>query len=196
MSTITRFDSPRRRLSSQQAETVGKLTDAALEVLREKGSPGLTVREVARRARVAAATAYTYFSSKEHLVVEVFWRRLVALPEQEQVARSTQADRVVTVLRQVALLVADEPALASATTASLLGVDPEVEQLRIHVGLEIRRRLTTALEGPGDPEAYDPRVLDALQTVYSGALLHAGLGYSTYEQMADSIEFSARRILD
>ena len=35
---------------------------------------------VAAEAGVGAATAYTYFSSKEHLVAEVFWRRLAASP--------------------------------------------------------------------------------------------------------------------
>ena len=40
----------------------------------------LTVRNVARRAGVAPATAYTYFASKDHLVAEVFWRRLRGPP--------------------------------------------------------------------------------------------------------------------
>ncbi|WP_333619459.1 TetR/AcrR family transcriptional regulator [Dietzia sp.] len=195
MSTPTRHESPRRRLSDQQAGTVDRLTEAALEVLREKGTTGLTVREVAKRARVAAATAYTYFSSKDHVVVEVFWRRLHSLPEVDLEGEGDAADRVVIVLRQVALLVADEPELASATTASLLGADPEVEHLRIEVGVEIRRRLMAALAGNGGTEAVDERVLEALESVYSGALLRAGLGYSTYEQMADSVEFAARTIL-
>ena len=67
---------PRRHLSDRQARTVERLTEAAVDELREVGYPGLTVRAVARRAGVAPATAYTYFASKEHLVAEVFWRRL------------------------------------------------------------------------------------------------------------------------
>lgn len=191
MSTSTKFESPRRRLSDQQAETVAKLTAAALEVLRDKGHSGLTVREVAKTARVAPATAYTYFSSKEHLVVEVFWRRLSELPESEEESGSA-ADRTVLVLRQVALLVADEPELASATTASLLGPDAEVDHLRTQVGIEIRRRLLRALDGAEQ----DMRTVETLEMIYSGALLRAGMGYSTYEEMADSIEFAARKILE
>lgn len=191
MSTPTKFQSPRRRLSDQQAETVAKLTSAALDVLRDKGHAGLTVREVAKRARVAAATAYTYFSSKEHLVVEVFWRRLDELPEAEDAGKGP-ADRAVMVLRQVALLVADEPELASATTTSLLGPDAEVDHLRTQVGIEIRRRLLRAL---GEEDG-DIQVVEALEMVYSGALLRAGMGYSTYEEMADSIEFAARKLLE
>ena len=51
---------------------------AALVELRVSGYDGLTVRNVARRAEVAPATAYSYFGSKDHLVAEVFWRRFQA----------------------------------------------------------------------------------------------------------------------
>ena len=54
------------------------LTEAAVAELIETGYAALTVRNVARRAGVAPATAYTYFASKEHLVAEVFWRRFSA----------------------------------------------------------------------------------------------------------------------
>ncbi|WP_258008604.1 helix-turn-helix domain-containing protein, partial [Rhodococcus sp. ENV425] len=60
------LESTRRRLTEKQADTVDRLTRAAVEVLREEGFAGLTVRNVAARAGVAPATAYTYFSSKEH----------------------------------------------------------------------------------------------------------------------------------
>lgn len=80
MSGKTKFESTRRRLTQQQAETVDRLTAAAITVLRDKGFADLTVRMVAAEAGVAAATAYTYFSSKSHLVAELFWRRLDAVP--------------------------------------------------------------------------------------------------------------------
>ncbi len=74
MSSPVSQESTRRRLTQQQAETVTRLTDAAVEVLNTEGFDGLTVRTVAKLAGVAPATAYTYFSSKSHLVAEVFWR--------------------------------------------------------------------------------------------------------------------------
>ena len=52
-------------------------------------------------------------------------------------------------LRHIALLVADEPELAGAVTNALLGKDPDVEHLRLRIGREINKRLTTAL-GPDD----------------------------------------------
>ncbi|MCL2534842.1 MAG: TetR/AcrR family transcriptional regulator, partial [Nocardiaceae bacterium] len=51
------YESTRRRLTSKQAETVSRLTQCAVEVLREKGFAGLTVRLVAAQAGVAPATA-------------------------------------------------------------------------------------------------------------------------------------------
>ena len=45
---------------------------AGVEMLRETSYADLTVRAVAARAKVAPATAYTYFSSKNHLIAEVY----------------------------------------------------------------------------------------------------------------------------
>jgi cytochrome P450 len=59
MSGNVMTESTRRRLTDRQADTVRRLTDAAVEEARETGFDGLTVRGVARRAGVAPATAYT-----------------------------------------------------------------------------------------------------------------------------------------
>ncbi|HJT93039.1 MAG TPA: TetR family transcriptional regulator, partial [Mycobacterium sp.] len=74
------LESTRRRLTAKQADTVDRLGQAAVEILGRDGFAGLTMRRVAAEAGVGAATAYTYFSSKEHLVAEVFWRRLASSP--------------------------------------------------------------------------------------------------------------------
>src|SRR6202008_2617449 len=72
------LESTRRRLTAKQADTVDRLGRAAVDLLSREGFAGLTVRRGAGEAGVGAATAYTYFSSKEHLVAEVFWRRLAS----------------------------------------------------------------------------------------------------------------------
>lgn len=189
MSSDVRFESTRRRLNGQQAETVDRLTAAAVEVLREKGAGGLAVRAVAARAGVAPATAYTYFSSKGHLTAEVFWRRL-GDHAPEPPSGGSPVERVVAVLRGVALLMSDEPELAAAVTAALLGDDPEVSHLRVRIGADIRRRIVAALGDDADDE-----VVNALEMVYAGALVRAGMGYGTYSDMADGIESAARLIL-
>ncbi|MFC9789910.1 TetR/AcrR family transcriptional regulator [Rhodococcus sp. NPDC127528] len=184
------FESTRRRLTEKQAETVDRLTHAGVEVLREQEFAGLTVRAVAARAGVGPATAYTYFSSKEHLVAEVFWRRLRSSPVADGDGLDRTA-RVLAVLRNIALLIADEPEVSDAVTSALLGTDPDVEHLRGRIGAEIHGRLAEAL-GPGS----DPDTIETLELLYAGALLRAGMGYGSYAHIAGRLEASARMILE
>ena len=136
------LESTRRRLTAKQADTVDRLGRAALGLLSREGFTGLTVRRVAAEAGVGAATAYTYFSSKEHLVAEVFWRRLSASPPAAHHSDDAPT-RVVDVLGHISGLVADEPEFACAVTNALLGKDPDVEVLRLRIGHEIRDRLAS-----------------------------------------------------
>src|SRR5580693_9953043 len=145
-------ESTRRRLTAKQADTVDRLGHAAMEVLSREGFSGLTIRMVAAEAGVGAATAYTYFSSKEHLVAEVFWRRLASSPVPPQTDRQPPVERVTAVLRHIALLVADEPEFAGAVTNALLGRDPDVELLRDRIAREIRDRLGAALGSDVDTD--------------------------------------------
>jgi TetR/AcrR family transcriptional regulator, cholesterol catabolism regulator len=182
-------ESTRRRLTAKQADTVERLGRAAVDVLNREGFDGLTVRRVAAEAGVGAATAYTYFSSKEHLVAEVFWRRLAGAPPVSHDSDDC-ATRVVDVLRHIALLMADEPEFAGAVTNALLGRDPDVEVLRQRIGRDIRERLAAAL-GPDT----DDDVIESLEMLYSGALVRAGMGYTSYEHIARRLETSARLLL-
>ena len=145
---------------------------------------------VAAEAGVGAATAYTYFSSKEHLVAEVFWRRLATTPAPPNDSPDPTT-RAAAVLRHIALLVADEPELAGAVTSALLGKDPDVEHLRLRIGQEINKRLSAAV-GP----VADPAGVESLEFLYAGALVRAGMGYASYQQIADLLERSTRMLLD
>lgn len=166
-----------------------RLGRAAVDVLSREGFAGLTVRMVAAEAGVGAATAYTYFSSKEHLVAEVFWRRLASTPAPPSDSPDP-VERVVAVLRHIALLVADEPQLAGAVTTALLGKDPDVEHLRLRIGREIHERLSLALGTQADSE-----IVESLEQLYAGALVRAGMGYASYTEIAPRLERSARLLL-
>jgi AcrR family transcriptional regulator len=183
------LESTRRRLTAKQADTVDRLGRVAVQILTRDGFAGLTVRRVAAEAGVGAATAYTYFSSKEHLVAEVFWRRLAAAPPVAHDSNDV-AGRVIDVLRRIALLVADEPEFAGAVTSALLGRDPDVEVLRLRIGRDIHDRLLAALGSDRDPD-----VIESLELLYAGALVRAGMGYGTYADIADRLEKSARLML-
>jgi AcrR family transcriptional regulator len=179
--------STRRRLTPRQADTVRRLTDAAVDEVRAAGYENFSVRDVARRAEVGAATAYTYFASKDHMLTEVFWRRLQALPPVDLREPSPKV-RVVNVLAELALLVSAEPELAAGCTAAMFGTDPDVGQLRIEIGMAIRGRIGTAA-GPGNPAT------GLIELAYFGAMVQAGLGYATYARMADRLAEAADLIM-
>ena len=168
---------------------VQRLTEAALSEVRETGYADLTIRNVAARAGVAPATAYTYFSSKNHLLTEIFWRKLRALPPAGEDDRPPAA-RVETVLRDIVALVVAEPELAAGCTSALLGADEDVEALRRRVGAEIRDRLARGLGANAGPA-----VLSALEFAYAGALMHAAMGAHSYERIGEDLVSTAALIM-
>src|SRR3546814_19203112 len=98
-----------RTLSGRQSDRIAALVEATLAELRTHGYDGLTVRNAARRAGVAPATAYTYFGSKDHLVADVFWRRLDAVELPVGDPRRRAATRVSGSLRAVYYPIAGAP---------------------------------------------------------------------------------------
>jgi AcrR family transcriptional regulator len=164
----------RRHLSERQAEVMERLVAAAAEEAEERAYADISVRSIAKRAGVAPATAYTYFSGKDHLLAEVLWRRMqssvhlvdLTLPLSEQVADT---------VRTMGFGTMETPAVAVCTIA-LLGDSPDVKRVRSRIGGEIGRRLAAAL-GPGA----DPAVLAVLQVTYTGAILSAGMGHLSFD---------------
>ncbi|MGH9273884.1 MAG: TetR family transcriptional regulator [Acidimicrobiales bacterium] len=180
----------RRGLDGRQADRVDALVDATVVELRLRGYDGLTVRNAARRAGVAAATAYSYFGSKDHLVAEVFWRRLDALPAPTVDGRRTALGRVSATLRELAQAIAAEPELAAASTTAVLANDPDVHRLRNRIGALLSSRISAAL---GDDA--DPAVVRALNLAFAGALLQVGMGYFGYTELADRMDEVAAVLL-
>jgi AcrR family transcriptional regulator len=159
-------------LSKRQSATVATLLGAGLDLLREVGYEQLTIRAVAGRAGVTHTTAYAYFSSKGHLVAEMLWRRLEALPAPVTEPSMSLPQKISEALRDPGLLLADEPALSQAALAALLTQDPDVSRLRDTIGTEIVRRIEHALDGAAEPD-----LTEALTLAFSGAMLQAGMGY-------------------
>ncbi|MEW5811151.1 MAG: TetR/AcrR family transcriptional regulator [Actinomycetota bacterium] len=180
---ITEEDRSVRR-NRRQEQTFRKVLDAGLVMLRESSYAELTVRAVASRAQVAPATAYTYFSSKNHLIAEIYLD-LVRQVEYFTNVNDSTVERVEKTLRAMALTVADEPEVAAAcTTALLSGGDPAVLAVRDRIGAEIHRRIRSAV----GPDA-DPRTIAALEMTFFGALVNAGSGAFTYHQIADRLSY-------
>lgn len=151
---------------------------------------GFTVRNAAARAGVSPATAYTYFSSKEHLVAEVFWRRLQALPDTHADRRHSAATRVSRALSDIALLVADEPEVAAGVSVAMLASDPDVKLLRDRIGAETHRRIVAALD-----EDADQSVVRTLDLAVAGAMLNAGMGHLSYDDLPELLAEVAATVL-
>jgi AcrR family transcriptional regulator len=190
MAESTLTPSLRQGLNARQAETVEKLLVAGEAELDEVGPDALTIRTVAQRAGVSPATAYTYLASKHHLFAELFWRRLVTDPGPEPTG-VTATERVRTYTRHMAAMLGRSPHLATAANLALLGTDPEVERLRLVIGAEFVQRFRDAI---GDP--VDPRVLEALTFAFSGALLQAGMGLVTYDDLSKRLDDVVAVILE
>jgi AcrR family transcriptional regulator len=180
-------DPPRNR---RQEETFRKVLTAGMAMLRESSYADLTVRAVAASAKVAPATAYTYFSSKNHLIAEVYLDLMRQVPYFTDV-NEPMPSRVEKALRSLTLAVADEPEVAAACTTALLSAsDPTVRKVRDRIGAEIHRRIRSAV----GPDA-DARVVSALEMTYFGALVNAGSGAFTYHQIADRLSYVVGLIL-
>ncbi|MBW0018876.1 MAG: TetR family transcriptional regulator [Mycobacterium sp.] len=189
MSENVAVESTRRRLTGKRADTVRRLSRATVEVLREVGYHDLTLQAVAAQAGVARATAYTYFSSKDHLIAEVYWRRL----SMEQPPANTSADvqtRVFTVLRSLAYLVADEPALADAVRVVINSPDPDVEMIRAEIAKHNHELIAAAVADDADEET-----VSLLALVYAGAMMRAGTGMASFAEVTNQLEVAVRRIL-
>jgi len=175
----------------RQEETFRKVLEAGIDTLREKGYGDLSVRAVAARAKVAAATAYTYFSSKNHLIAEVYLDLVRQVPYFTDV-NEPMSTRVEQVLRHLALVVADEPEVSAACTAALLGGggEPAVRAVRDRIGAEIHRRIASAM----GPDA-DRGTVAALEMAFFGALVQAGSGEFSYHEITDRLAYVVRLIL-
>jgi AcrR family transcriptional regulator len=185
--TTPALDGSRRRLSGRRPEMASKLVEAVPPVIAVTGYDGLTVRAVAKAAGVSAASAYNYFASKEHLLAEVYWRRMSALPPVQVAAKATAGERMRAAVEPIALAVADEPELAAGVTTALLAHDPDVQELNRRIGTVMTGRIESALGDLLPAEARLP-----LLFMLTGGLLNAGMGYVEYrqvpEQMAQFVE--------
>jgi AcrR family transcriptional regulator len=189
VSTAPPAANPRRLLTERQTFTVTALLDAALAELGEVGFDQLSLRTVAQRAGVTHTTAYSYFTSKSHLIAELHWRQLQQIPAVRLAPAASFADRVRAAFAGPAAAMANEPALAQAVLSAFVTNEPNVLQVRGVIGDELSARLSTALGDQDQPETHV-----ALLTHYSGAMLVAGMLTHDYLGVIDQMESLAKLI--
>lgn len=158
-----------------------RLLEAGVVELREAGHDGLTVRSVARRAGVSAATAYKAFSSREHLLASIFLWYLEGLPDGGDDDRPLDV-RLPAFVSGFAVGLAGQPELVAALRAVFLGGDGDSARVRDAVVAEFGRRF--------DQVCRDDLTGPARQTVllaFAGAMLVAGAGLLDFADIGDHI---------
>jgi AcrR family transcriptional regulator len=176
----------RRHLSDRQTEAAGRLVEAAAAEVEERTYGEISIRTIAKRAGMATATAYTYFSSKDHLLAEVLWRRMRLSPQLVDLNQSLP-ERMANTVRSMGFGTVDSPSSVAACTTALLGDGPDVKDVRARIAGEIAHRLAAALR-PDENAA----MLPILQITYTGAILSAGMGHIRFTAVPDLIAEAAR----
>ena len=183
-----------RPLSATQAATRQKLLDAARDLATTGGYEAITVRTVAAEAGVSAPTAYQYFTSKDHLLVDV----LVDLVgdttgslSERPVTGESVADRAAATLRRAVARVEQAPDLYIALTRAYLSGGPDVTHARAAMEGSTRRWIELALAGT-DP---DPVLQDVVESLLFAHMVGLVTGRRTPATVADDLETAVRRVL-
>lgn len=96
--------------------------------------------------------------------------------------------RVGATLRDMAMVVADEPELTTACGTALMADDRAVAPIRQQIGEEVSRRIGAAL-GPGWPRS----VRSTLEMTFAGALMTAR--FVSYQEIAGQLDEAVHLIL-
>ncbi|MDX1889154.1 TetR/AcrR family transcriptional regulator [Mycolicibacterium sp. 050158] len=179
-----------RRRARSNEEITQRLVDATVALLRESSANHVTVHEVATRAGVSTRAAGELFSSTDALIVETCLRRIRGV-ELSTEASHGSLTRVAEQLSQMMLMIAEEPAIASACSAVFLDGGPTADRARELIGQEIHRLIASAV-GPGSW----PEVITTLELVFSGALIQAAAGTMTFQRAAERVETAVSLILE
>ncbi|MEO6084783.1 MAG: TetR/AcrR family transcriptional regulator [Umezawaea sp.] len=180
----------RRIVDGRRADTVQRLLTAAIEEVRAVPYNDFTIRSVAKRADVSPATAYIYFSSKEHLVCAILWSQLQNVPAPPVRARRSPSAALADAVHGITEVFTKEPELSRACTTALLADDPEVRHLRDQIGTELLRRVGDAI-GPMSPTARETFTM-----AFIGALVLAGSGYLPFEDLPRKLSKITDLLLD
>jgi TetR/AcrR family transcriptional regulator, cholesterol catabolism regulator len=185
-----------RPLSAAQSATRHRLLDAARALAAEGGYEAVGMRAVAARAGVSAPTAYLYFSSKDHVLVDVLvelaGRTTTTLAARPRPGR-TAVDRAVATLRRAVQNVEKEPHLYVALTRAYIAGSPDVAHARGALESSTRSWIDLAL---GDADFGDrTTIVRILEDVLFANMVGLVTGGRAPEDIADELELAARAVL-
>jgi len=166
---------------SRDDDVTRNVLRATVELLRELPYADITMRAIAKRAGISVGTLREHFWSKDAIVAQIYLDRLRAVPLDVDVDLGAQ-ERIVAQFSALVMLLADEPALAAACSAALVGGDPSARSVRERIHAEYHRRVRTMLRSGAWPE-----ITETLEFGLVGALVHASCGGPTFQQTAEDL---------
>ena len=154
------------------------------------------MRAVAERAGVSAPTAYQYFASRDHVLVEVL-TDLAAGTTSIVTARPSRrrdpVERTVATLRRVVQRMEEEPTLFVALLRAFLSGAPEVRGSRAGMQSSMREWVDSAL-GPAEVSDREAMV-SILEAVLLTGLVSLVMGDNSPSDIGDDLERAVRLLL-
>ena len=186
----------RRVLRSDGAATRRRIIDSAVELARDQPMAQLTMRDIAKAADVSAATAYTYFSSKEHVFAEAYLDGVETLTDSVRArppAGATAADRIAAVLQRAVKGAAATGDVVQATAIALASSDPAVAPLRPLADEAFEEWVTIALQGAEIADRSD--TVKLLQLSMFAAFVAVAHGRMTLTESGRLLDLAVRRLV-
>ena len=186
-----------RSLSATQSATRHRLLEAARALATEEGYEAVGMRAVAARAGVSAPTAYLYFSSKDHVLVDVLVelvRQTTATLSDRPLPGRSAVERTVATLRRAVQNVEKEPILYVALTRAYIAGSPEVAHARGALESSTRRWIELAL-GDGELGSRDA-IVRILEAVLFANMVGLVTGGRAPGEIAAELELAARTVLE
>jgi AcrR family transcriptional regulator len=185
-----------RPISATQAATRHRLLDAARDLATEGGYEAVSMRSVAAKAGVSAPTAYQYFSSKDHLLVDL----LVELVTQTTTTLSdlprpggSPVESAVATLRRAVQQVEQAPNLYVAMTRAYISGSHDVAHARAAMESSTRQWIDLAV---GESEIGDrAAIVRILEDVLFANMVGLVTGGRTPAEIGDQLELAARTVL-
>lgn len=193
MTTASGARAVERSLSATQTATRRRLLDAAQELATEGGYDAVSMRAVAQRAGVSPPTAYQYFASRDHVLVDVLTdlaAGTTAVITARPSRRRDPVERTVATLRRVVQRMEEEPGLFVALIRAYVSGAPEVRHAAAAMQSSMRLWIDSAL-GP-TPIADRDAVVSVLEAVLLTGLVSLVIGERAPADIGDDLERAAR----
>jgi AcrR family transcriptional regulator len=185
-----------RPLSATQAATRRRLLEAARALATEGGYDAVGMRQIAERADLSTPTAYQYFASKDHVLVDLLIQ-LVGETTGALDARPSRArapvERTVAGLRRAVRGVESAPNLYIAMTRAYISGSPEVAHARATLESSMRSWIDTALGTADVGNRGD--VASVLEAVLFANMVGLVTGGCNASDIGDELERAARTVL-